>query len=136
MMGGRGTSGRRLHNRATSPRQPGSSIKPISVYGPALQMSFEYERDNQTMSLDDSDGSNWGEYITAGSIINDSPIQYNGRSWPRNVYSGYRGQMTLRHAVQQSVNTCAVKTYQQIGADYSSAMLKKVGVTTVAEEEM
>ena len=134
MMGGRGTSGRRLHNRATSPRQPGSSIKPISVYGPALQMSFEYERDNQTMSLDDSDGSNWGEYITAGSIINDSPIQYNGRSWPRNVYSGYRGQMTLRHAVQQSVNTCAVKTYQQIGADYSSAMLKKVGVTTVAEE--
>ena len=134
MMGGRGTSGRRLHNRATSPRQPGSSIKPISVYGPALQMSFEYERDNQTMRLDTSDGSDWGEYITAGSIINDSPIQYNGRSWPKNVYSGYRGQMTLRHAVQQSVNTCAVKTYQQIGPDYSSSMLKKVGVTTVHEE--
>lgn len=134
MIGGRGATGEQLYNRATNPRQPGSSIKPIAVYGPGLQMSYEYERDGRTMSLDKSDGSNWGRYITAGSVINDQPINMNGRSWPKNAYSGYRGQMTLRTALQQSVNTCAVKTFQQIGADYSSSMLKKVGITTLDDE--
>lgn len=134
MMGGRGATGEQLYNRATNPRQPGSSIKPIAVYGPALQMSYEYERDGRKMTLDKSDGSNWGNYITAGSVINDAPININGRSWPKNFYSGYRGQMTFRKALQQSVNTCAVKIYQQIGPDYSTSMLKKVGITSVDEE--
>lgn len=134
MMGGRGAKGKQLFNRATSPRQPGSSIKPIAVYGPALQMSYEYAQDNKTMKLDTSEGSNWGKYITAGSVINDQPIKYNGRSWPKNWYNGYKGQMTLRTAVEQSVNTASVKTYQQIGPDYSASMLKKVGVTSLDEE--
>lgn len=132
MMGGREVKGKQLFNRAVNPRQPGSSIKPIGVYGPALQMSFEYERDGKTMSLDTSEGSDWGKYITAGSIINDAPI--NGGTWPKNWYSGYRGHMTLRKSVQQSVNVNAVKTYQQIGPDYSSSMLKKVGISTLDEE--
>ena len=134
MMGGRGTKGKQLYNRAVNPRQPGSSIKPIGVYGPALQMSFEYERDGKTMTLDTSEGSDWGKYITAGSIINDAPITNNGSAWPKNWYNGYRGHMTLRKSVQQSVNVCAVKTYQQIGPDYSSSMLKKSGISTIDEE--
>lgn len=134
MMGGRGAKGKQLFNRATSPRQPGSSIKPIAVYGPALQMSYEYAQDNKTMKLDTSEGSNWGKYITAGSVINDQPIKYNGRSWPKNWYSGFKGHMTLRTAVEQSVNTASVKTYQQIGPDYSASILKKSGVTSLDEE--
>lgn len=134
MMGGRGVKGKQLFNRATSTRQPGSSIKPIGVYGPALQMSFEYERDGKQMTLDTSEGSDWGKYITAGSLINDAAITQNGRAWPKNWYSGYRGQMTLRKSVQQSVNVNAVKTYQQIGPDYSSSMLKKVGISSIDEE--
>ena len=134
MMGGRGTKGKQLYNRAVNPRQPGSSIKPIGVYGPALQMSFEYERDGKAMTLDTSEGSDWGKYITAGSIINDAPITNNGSAWPKNWYNGYRGHMTLRKSVQQSVNVCAVKTYQQIGPDYSSSMLKKSGISTIDEE--
>lgn len=134
MIGGRGATGKQLYNRAINPRQPGSSIKPIAVYGPALQMSYEYEKDGKKMSLDNSDGSNWGSYITAGSIINDAAMQFNGKTWPKNFYSGYRGQMTFRTALQQSVNVCAVKIYQQIGADYSASMLKKVGISTLDEE--
>ena len=134
MIGGRGTSGKQLFNRATNPRQPGSSVKPIAVYGPALQMSYEYEKDGKTMSLDSSDGSNWGKYITAGSIINDAPLTFNGATWPKNFYSGYRGQMSFRTALQQSVNVCAVKIYLQIGPDYAASMLKKVGITTVDDE--
>lgn len=134
MMGGREVKGKQLFNRAVNTRQPGSSIKPIGVYGPALQMSFEYERDGKTMSLDTSEGSDWGKYITAGSIINDAPISNNGSAWPKNWYNGYRGHMTLRKSVQQSVNVNAVKTYQQIGPDYSASMLKKVGISTIDEE--
>ncbi len=134
MIGGRKTQGKQLFNRATNPRQPGSAIKPIGVYGPALQMGYEYYRDDKTMRLDTSEGSDWGKYITAGSIINDAQMTYGGRSWPKNWYSGYRGDMTLRTAVEQSANVPAVKTYQQIGPDYSASMLKKVGVTTVDEE--
>ena len=134
MIGGRGTTGKHLYNRATTPNQPGSSIKPIAVYGPALQMSYEYEKEGKTMSLNNSDGSNWGSYITAGSIINDAPMQFNGRTWPKNAYSGYRGQMKLRTAVEQSVNVCAVKVYQQIGPDWSASMLKKNGISTLVED--
>ena len=134
MIGGRGTTGKHLYNRATTPNQPGSSIKPIAIYGPALQMSYEYEKEGKTMSLNNSDGSNWGSYITAGSIINDAPMQFNGRTWPKNAYSGYRGQMKLRTAVEQSVNVCAVKVYQQIGPDWSASMLKKNGISTLVED--
>jgi penicillin-binding protein 1A len=134
MMGGRGAKGKKLYNRATSPRQPGSSIKPIGVYGPALQMSAEYASSNKKMNLDTSDGSDYGDYITAGSVINDKPIKYNGKNWPKNWYSGYKGQVKLRYAVEQSINTCAVKVFQQIGTNYSISMLKKVGVTSIDEE--
>ena len=61
MMGGRGAKGKQLYNRATSARQPGSSIKPIASYGPALQMSYEYAQDNKKMKLNNSDGSDWGD---------------------------------------------------------------------------
>ncbi|MBR3788231.1 MAG: transglycosylase domain-containing protein [Firmicutes bacterium] len=134
MIGGRETKGKQLFNRATNPRQPGSSIKPIGAYGPALQMSYEYHEDGKKMRLDTSEGSDWGNYITAGSVINDAKMSYGGRVWPKNWYSGYKGDMYLRKAVEQSVNVCAVKVYQQIGPDYSAKMLKKNGITTVDTE--
>ncbi len=134
MIGGRETKGRQLFNRAINPRQPGSSIKPIGAYGPALQMSYEYHKDGKTMRLDTSEGSDYGKYITAGSVINDAKMSYGGEVWPKNWYSGYKGDMKLRKAVEQSVNTTAVKVYQQIGPDYSAKMLKKLGITTVDTE--
>lgn len=134
MMGGRGASGKQLYNRAVHTRQPGSSIKPIAVYGPALQLSFEKEADGKKMKLDKTDGDSWGKYITAGSIINDHPIYRNGKQWPKNAGGGYSGKITLRRAVQQSVNVCAVKVFDQIGINWSLKMLKKNGITTIDEE--
>lgn len=134
MVGGRGTSGKMLYNRATSPRQPGSSIKPLAVYSSALQSSFNAAEQGETMSLSSSDGSTWGKYITAGSVINDAPMTVNGRTWPKNWYSGYRGRMTLRTAVEQSVNVCAVKVYQQMGPEFPASQLKKMGVSTLVED--
>jgi penicillin-binding protein 1A len=43
MVGTRNPDGQKLFNRATNPRQPGSSIKPLTVYSAALQKSYEYQ---------------------------------------------------------------------------------------------
>ena len=115
MVGGRGEmSGKKLFNRANQPRQPGSSIKPIAVYGPAIQS-----------------GVDKGTIYTAGTTVNDSPTK---SGWPTNWYSGYRGYVTLRTGVEQSINVVSVKIVNNIGYEYSVEMLKKNGVSTIVEE--
>ncbi len=117
MVGGRSTTGRLLYNRATGTRQPGSSFKPIGVYGPALQSGADGQSD-------------W----TAASVIDDAPMIVNGRQWPKNWYSGFRGLHTLRTSVEQSVNVNAVKVFTDIGVDASLKFAKGMGITSIVEE--
>lgn len=107
IVGGRDVEGQRILNRATdSARQPGSTIKPVAVYLPALDNGY-----------------------TAATAIDDIPFyDGNGKLWPRNVYSGYRGIHTLRRSVEQSVNVNSVKTLQDIGIDTSISYMKKLGL--------
>lgn len=138
MTGGRNTSGQKLYNRAVNPRQPGSSIKPIAVYGPALQQSFEIMQGGSTPVFETFDnegnpvGNSYGKYWTAASIIDDAPLKVEGKIWPSNWYVGYRGLHTMRESIQQSVNVNAVKVLQQVGVEYSADFLKKLGVTSLA----
>ncbi len=76
-------------NRATdSLRPPGSSIKPLSVYGPAFEMGL----------------------ITPATVVDDMPYQMEGGDpWPVNSYGEYRGLMTVFEAVEDSANTAAVR---------------------------
>src|SRR5699024_1595479 len=107
IVGGRDVNvkGNRILNRATnSPRQPGSVIKPISVYLPALDNGY-----------------------TAASPIKDEPFKPD--SWnPRNWYSGHRGIQSLRRSVEQSINTNSAKTLEDIGIQTSMAYLEKMGI--------
>ena len=139
MTGGRNTQGRKLFNRATSPRQPGSSLKPISVYAAALQKSFDLQAAGNTFSFTDNgfDAQGaplWGNSLTTASIVDDEPTTINGRVWPKNSYSGYHGLYTFRTALQQSVNVCAVKILSQVGADYSADIVEKFGISTLQRE--
>lgn len=139
MVGGRGTQGSKLFNRATSPRQPGSSIKPLSVYGAALQKSFEYAQEGKTWPLEDfhydkQGTTGWGDYITASSYVKDEKMIIGGEIWPYNFTRKFSGNCTFRKALQQSINTCAVKIQLQVGADYSAEMLEKFGLTTVVTD--
>ena len=138
-MGGRGGEGSKLFNRAVSPRQPGSSIKPLAVYGAALQKSYEYAAKNQTFDFTDygfdkqgTDG--WGDYITASSVVVDEPLKINGEEWPQNFTKSYSGNNSLRTALQQSINTCAVKILWQVKPEYSIEMLEKYGLTTIVTD--
>ena len=116
MTGVRNIDGRMLFNRATAARQPGSSIKPLSVYSVALQ----------------SGASGTGEW-TAASPLDDAPMKYGGAAWPKNWYEGYTGINTLRHAVEQSINACAVSLWMQLDPQMSVDFLKNMGITSLVE---
>ncbi len=76
-------TGNRVLNRATAqPRQPGSSIKPLSAYAPALENNL----------------------ITYSSIVNDVTKKYGG--WP---VRGTMGKVTVAKAVEKSLNTIPVE---------------------------
>lgn len=81
-------------NRAVKTlRPPGSSMKPVAVYAPALEMGL----------------------ITPATVVDDSPYSNeNGVNWPINAYSGYKGLSNIVAAIQDSMNTVAVKVL----ADY------------------
>ena len=136
MVGGRQTTGRLLYNRATEPRQPGSSIKPLGVYSPALQQSYEEAQEGQkhnfvNYGIDRQGANGWGDYITARSTVIDEPTTNNGQTWPQNSGGGYSGRNTVRTALKNSINTCAYKILMQVGTSYSAKMIKKFGITTL-----
>lgn len=135
MVGGRNTVGRLLFNRATSTRQPGSSIKPIGVYAPALQASVNALNEGKKLHFSDDTGvaSLMGDYFTAASVIDDTPLTIQGKQWPKNWYNSYRGLYTFRTSIEQSVNVNAVRVFQQVGVASSVSFLKDLGVSTIVE---
>ena len=139
MVGSRSASGQMLFNRATNPRQPGSSIKPLSVYAPALQKSYEYRKSGSKFKYvntgyDKQGTKDWGDYITASSTVIDEPLTVNGKTWPQNVTRSFSGQNTFRTAIQKSINTCAVKILAQVGISYSMEMVQSFGITTAISD--
>lgn len=96
LCGGRGSKeGNRTLNRATQTlRQPGSTIKPIAVYGPAMEYGL----------------------ITPSTTIKDAPITINGWS-PKNVDKTFKGNVSARSALAYSRNVPAVKVCRYLGVD-------------------
>jgi len=116
LVGGRGVKTQsRLLNRATSTtRSPGSTIKPLAVYAPAIEEGL----------------------ITYSSVFDDTPFSFGTvtekpsgnkiekiyqypSGWPSNYPAGYMGKCTLEYAIQVSKNTVAVKVLAELGIDKS-----------------
>ena len=139
LVGGRAFRGQKLLNRALNPRQPGSSIKPLAVYGAALQKSYELAAKGQKwkftdFGIDKQGIKGWGDYVTTYSSIEDERTRMQGEYWPNNVTRSFSGKNTFVTAIQQSINTCAVKLQLQVGTDFSVQQLKKFGITTVVDD--
>ena len=104
-------------NRSTqSKRPPGSSIKPIATYGPAMELGL----------------------ITQYTQVNDSPdIKLSGTSWyPKNSGGGNYGVITIREALQRSLNTVSAQILDKLTPRASYEFLKdKLGVTSLAESD-
>lgn len=111
MVGGRGND--KFNRAVQARRQPGSAMKPF-IYVAAMDRGF-----------------------TPATIIEDSPIEYhlpNGDVWaPTNYDKKFNGPVTLRHAVEDSLNVVAVKVLDQIGVRTAVEYAKKMGITTLVE---
>lgn len=106
MVGGRDYHVRRGLNRATQMRrQPGSALKPLAVYGPALELGY-----------------------TTASVLLDEKTTFSGGYTPKNAGDHYYGRVTMRTAIRNSLNTTAVRLMEEIGIDTSTAYLKKMGI--------
>ncbi len=93
-------------NRATdAKRQPGSTIKPLSVYGPALEKS---------LNNDNVD-------IYWSTLTPDKPLKkIKGKWWPTNEGGSYSGRnVTVQYGLSKSLNTISAQTLDKIGVDYS-----------------
>ena len=103
-------------NRATqSTRPPGSSLKPLSVYSPAIDLGL----------------------VTPQTTLNDSPnIVLTGTSWyPQNSGGGYSGYITIRYALQQSKNTIAAQLLDMLGRQTSwDYVTNHFGLTTLVRD--
>lgn len=107
MVGGRGAYDAAMaFNRATDiRRQPGSVIKPVIAYAPALE----------------------GYGYTAATMLLDEPTTFAEYS-PRNFGNQYYGWVTLREAVTRSLNVPAVKVLSDIGVSAGKAFAQSCGI--------
>ena len=107
LMGGREYTARRGFDRSTQAlRQPGSTIKPLLCFGPAIELKG---------------------YSPATPIL-DEPMDFNGYT-PRNASDTYKGWITLRYALSHSVNVPAVQLLQQTGVSLAKSYAEAAGIT-------
>lgn len=98
-------------NRATQAvRQTGSVFKPL-LYASAVDKGYKQE-----------------------TVIQDAPLRIPdgpGRWWtPQNYGGGYKGPMTMRSALIASRNVVSVRIILDVGVEYATAMIRKLGITT------
>lgn len=90
IVGGRGQNEDYFNRAYQAVRQPGSAAKPIVSYANAFELGY-----------------------TPQSKVVDSAVQ----GGPKNWYSGYKGSVTIRYALEQSINTVAYKLASEVGSD-------------------
>jgi penicillin-binding protein 2A len=111
LVGGRGEHTFLGFNRATQlKRQPGSTMKPLAVYTPALEQGYE---------VYDS--------------LEDQPLNINGYQ-PNNYDRQFRGQVTMYDALVYSYNVPPVWLLNQMGLDYGINALERFGIPLQKED--
>lgn len=114
IIGGRGHHVFRGYNRATQmKRQPGSSIKPLAVYAPALQAGYHY--DSQLSNKLQKFGKNGYE--------------------PHNVDNGYSNSIPMYQALAQSKNIPAVWLLDKIGVNKGVQSLNNFGIKVAPRDQ-
>lgn len=122
LIGGRYVKGKRTLNRATNPEQPGSTIKPLSVYTPAIDTL----KTTQSTAFSDARGG--------------YRFEKNQKWNPKTTTAGF-GTMSTRKALAMSSNTIAVKVAETLGDSYSECIdvmmdyLDNFGITTLKDSK-
>ena len=122
MVGGRDYRSSQFNHAVQAKRQAGSLFKPF-VYLTALEQS-----------LTAKEGS-----ITPASLLDDSPISFpdGASSWaPQNYDRQFHGQISVRTALEQSLNVPAVRLAQSVGIPDIIRTLRSVGIQGPLDEHL
>lgn len=116
-IGGGTNEGERTYNLATQlKRQPGSTAKPIFAYGPAIEYL------------------GWG----SGTTVNDEHYAYqNGSDQMVHNYNNiYQGRMTIRYALDKSLNVPAVKAFNAVGPEKVAEFALALGMSIPTDQPL
>lgn len=112
MVGGSGVTNFNQINRVINTRrQPGSAFKPF-VYAAAIDSGF-----------------------TAATLLNDSQISY-GKWQPKNYEDRFLGTISLRYALEQSINVASVRLLNKIGAKKAISCAQKMGIKSKLDADL
>ncbi|MBT2755442.1 PBP1A family penicillin-binding protein [Mesobacillus foraminis] len=111
LVGGRGEHVFRGFNRATHLKaQPGSTMKPLAVYTPALEEGYDYD-----------------------SMLIDKEMTF-GKYKPQNFSRTYQEEVPMYEAVEKSINVPAVWLLNEIGLEKGLESVKKFGIPLQEED--
>lgn len=102
---GEKTVNRGLNRAWESPRQPGSTMKPLGAYALAIDRGI----------------------ISYSSVVEDKPVPNyygNGKAGPKEWYGFYEGSITVRRAIAHSANTIPIQLIGKIGLEDAFSFLK------------
>lgn len=108
---GEKTTDRGFNCATDAKRQPGSTMKPLAVYAPAIEKGL----------------------INYSSILNDTKAKYGNWS-PKNAGGGYSGNVTAQKALEKSINTIPVALANKMGVEESYEYTQKFGLKNLNPE--
>ena len=114
MVGGRDYQRSQFNRAAQARRQPGSCFKPF-VFAAGFELAL----------AGDPDG------LTPATLLDDSPLEIvsGGRTWrPLNYDREFRGPVTARQALEESLNVPTVRAAQRVGLDEVVATARRAGI--------
>jgi penicillin-binding protein 1B len=115
LVGGRDYQASQFNRALLARRQPGSAFKPF-VFAAALGRS------------------QGGPAFTAATFVDDRPLelQVSGEPWsPRNYEDRYEGRVTVRRALEQSLNAATVRIAMEVGLERVMATARAMGLSSV-----
>jgi penicillin-binding protein 1A len=107
MVGGFDFNLKKFNHVTQAWRQPGSSFKPF-IYSASLEKG-----------------------LSPSTIINDAPLtftQTGGQVWqPKNYGGKFAGPVTMRHALEKSINMVSIRILERIGVQYGQEFISRFG---------
>lgn len=112
---GRNYDNQQLNHATSAIRQNGSTMKPLLVYGPAIELGK----------------------AAPGTPLPDVELYLAGKAkpWPRNYDLRYSGIVSARYALAKSYNVPAVKLYKDILGQQPAKYLEKMGFTSLIKPD-
>ena len=115
-VGGRDHKKQELNHATSAVRQNGSTMKPLLVYAPAIELGV----------------------ASPGTPLPDVALRLEpsiSRPWPNNYDKRYSGITSARHALKKSYNVPAVKLYKDILGHQPAKYLEKMGFTSLKRDD-